>query len=141
MANVRLRRSNGLGNGACTGFADDTGRGQSEDGGGADIRCALELDLAAVRLREFSRDRQSEACSGKFAVHADIGLNERFKNPLQVLLGDSDSGVANNEAQAAVGLVADGELDLALGRSEFDRVDEEIVEDLPEPHQIAANFS
>src|SRR4029079_13851141 len=95
----------------------------------------------AVRLREFSRDRQSEACSGKFAVHADIGLNERFKNPLQVLLGDSNSGVANNEAQAAVGFVADGELDLALGRREFDRVDEEIVEDLPQPPQIAANFS
>src|SRR5688572_31705119 len=93
-----------------------------------------------MRLCEFSCDRQSEPGSGKFAVHADISLNKRFKDALQVLLGDSDSGVANNETQAAVHLVTDSEFHLALGGSELDRIDEEIVEDLSEPHQIAANL-
>src|SRR5215217_7506631 len=136
MAKVKLRRRDGSGNGGCTRFADDAGWGQSEDGGGAEVWRALELDLTAVRLCEFSGDRQSEASSGEFAVHADISLNKRFKDPLQVLLGDSNSGVAYYEAQAAVRFVADSEFDLALGGGEFDGIDQEIVEDLSEPHQI-----
>ena len=71
-------------------------------------------------------------------MRAAISLPEGVENNLALVIGNADSGVLHVEAQRVVGTgrYFDGH---ATGRGEFQRVRNEVLENLPEPLRIGFN--
>ena len=61
---------------------------------------ALEPDLPAHHLDQAGRDRQAQPGAAVLAGRRGVGLGERLEEPLLLLGGDADAGVADGEVQA-----------------------------------------
>src|SRR6185312_1378288 len=79
-------------------------------------------------------DRQPEAGAAELARARRIDLAERLEDPLVVLGGDADAGIAHRELYAAGGRARRDRHATALG--ELERVRDEILEDLAEPKRV-----
>src|SRR5258708_256942 len=98
---------------------------QIDDDRGAVAGFAHDMDRAAVMLDERFRDRKAEAGPLDLPRRA-----ERREDVRHDLRRDSDSGIRDLDAQAATTALLDGNPQYAAIRGEFDRVREQVEEDL-----------
>ena len=113
--------------------------------------CADQANLPAQQPGQFAADGQPKACAAVFAAGAAVGLLKRLEDDLLLVRCDANAGVAHRQRQNGFGAVKrrvvgtpaladrrDRQGDLAcLG--EFERIGEQILEDLLQPLGIGVN--
>ena len=92
-------------------------------------RAAMQLDQIFCRWRDRVRARRT-ACG------VVVALLERLEQRVLPLRLDADAGVDDFKAETRL-LVTSADLDLAAGSGEFDRVVDQVPEDLLDPHRVA----
>ena len=96
--------------------------------------------LAGHQLDELARNRQSQPGTAVFAGCCRIGLFERRKDLAELIPGDSDTGVADLEAEydvpVPVGQTAETQRD-RTGMGELERIADDVGENLPNPPGVA----
>ncbi len=98
-------------------------------GSAAPLSRALGRNLAAVQLHQFTGDGQAQSEAGVLTGTDHFSLPESLEDMRQKVRADAHTGVDDrefNQFDATYEL----DLDLATGRGEFERVAEQIAEDL-----------
>ena len=113
----------------------------TRDAGSDDDPCAATLlagdvEGAAVQFGQPPRQRQPEAGALAAAGEAAIDLAERLARDRDLGRRHPETGIAHLEFDAAVGAAAHGEDDGAAGIGEFDRIAEQVQQDLLEPGRV-----
>src|SRR5690606_25520456 len=101
---------------------------------GAAADLALDPDLAAEELDQAPGDREAEAGAAEAAGGRRVDLRKGPEEAIAAILRDPDPVVADGEAEAIAAL-AELDPDVAL-RGEFDRVADEVGEDLAEARRV-----
>src|SRR5205807_4082408 len=91
---------------------------------------AVELDRAAMQFDQSLCQRQPEPDAVMLAGHAVADLSERRQCDRYLLGRHADAGVLDAEGDALRGTVLHTEVNLAACRGKFDRVGEQVDEDL-----------
>ena len=110
--------------------------------GTAHLRITLYPDLAAEHFHKPFGDRQSKPGSAWFAVGFSVALNERLKNHGNLLVVHSNPGIDNIEPQLRLiflGVIKACNQADAPGLGEFDRISNQIDENLPNANRVGDN--
>src|SRR2546421_8995237 len=95
-----------------------------------------DVDRAAVRLADRLRDREAEPRPGRGVLRRAPRTEEAFEQPPPLVEWDPGARVLDLEHRGAV-RPCDANRDASVGRSELDRVREQIVDELGQPRRIA----
>ena len=108
------------------------GAGKQQGEGAACALAAFHGDGAAQQSSEVARNRQAKAGTAIAPAGRAIGLAESIKNNLLLILANTDARVLHGKSNVVSGPLGHGETDLARF-SEFDRVGEQVFQDLLDP--------
>src|SRR6185369_8719505 len=111
---------------------------QSQGEGTTLRRCAVDADVASQQTCQIARNGQAQSRSTVLAMSTAIGLSEGIENDFLLVLGNSDPGVLNIEPHRVAGACRDTQCHVA-GRGEFQRIGQEVPENLTEPLRISFN--
>jgi hypothetical protein len=109
--------------------------GESEAEDAAVPGLALGPKVSAVELDELAGEREPEAGALGFLF---AGLFELFEDRVQLLGSDPRACIGDRDLDLAV-FEASGDVDATIGRSELDRVGDEIEDDLAEAALIGGD--
>jgi len=98
--------------------------------GGAPVGVAGGPDAAVVQVDDAAADGEAETSAAHRAGVGGIALLEAIKDMLQLVFRNAAALVMHLDDGFVIVQIARGEMDLATGRGELDRVREEIVERL-----------
>src|SRR5947207_15836994 len=93
--------------------------------------CAVEVDIPAHGARQIARDRQAKSNPRIFARCPTVYLEERLEDLGDLLRWDTDAGVADRHCDVIVA-ARRRQSDASAGRSELDRVADNVQQDLPQ---------
>ena len=95
---------------------------------------AVDVDGAVVEVDDFAGEGEADAGAFVGVVLNVVRLEEAVEDVFQLVFGDAGAGVFDGDAdkrlvgRMALGVIGDGDGDVAAGGGEFDGVHQEVVE-------------
>src|SRR5688572_7626007 len=113
-------------------------RNGDDEAAAAAFAGAVGVQVASVALGDGACEEESEAEAALRLAEGWLKLDERLEDALQLVLGQSDTGVLDGHRRAAHAIPAGGHVHLAPGGREAQRVGEQVVEKLPKQQGVRA---